>query len=53
MPKSSITKHIGKKNIILVQIMRVCLDSERISVKIALFGLVVENIVMLMISHEM
>jgi hypothetical protein len=31
----------------------VCLDGERISVRITLFGLVVENIVRLVISRKM
>jgi hypothetical protein len=32
---------------------RVCLDGERISVRITLFGLIVENSVRLVISREM
>jgi hypothetical protein len=32
--------------------LRVCLDGERISVRIVLFGLVVENSVRLVISRE-
>jgi hypothetical protein len=31
---------------------RVCLDGERISIRIVLFGLIVENSVMLVISRE-
>jgi hypothetical protein len=41
------------KGVAVEKTLRVCLDGEMISVRIALFGLVVDNSVRLVISREM
>jgi hypothetical protein len=50
--KNLVSKGILPFNGALPSLLRVCLDGEKISVRIALFGLVIENSVRLVISRK-